>query len=338
MNDQKQILEQYLQAKFSDKTSLTISRFDKLRDGWESDNYIITIEYGEPRTHVDWVLRIYSGRGSYEKATREFNSMQNLFTAGYPVPRVFLLEAEHSPIGRPFILMEYIPGEMMWQILDVAPADRQAQLIEQFSRLFVQLHELDWKQFDDSLPSNNQFFFIDRWLKDAHSELQMFPDIDASSFLDWVAARRSLFGCTRPSPVHQDFHPGNVLVKVDDSAIVIDWTGFEITDSRFDLAWTLVLTHAHGRPGLRDQIFDSYQRHAANPVEQCDVFEAIACARRLFGVAVSLTQGAKTMGMNEQAVESMRAYMGAHRRVYHLFIQLTGLQIKTFDELFGESE
>ena len=34
--------------------------------------------------------------------------MEKLFSAGYPVPRVLLLEAEHSPIDRPFIIMEYI--------------------------------------------------------------------------------------------------------------------------------------------------------------------------------------------------------------------------------------
>ena len=65
MNNQKQILEQYLLAKFSDKTPLSITRFDKLANGWESDNYLLTVEYGGAlRTHVDWVWRIYSGASS----------------------------------------------------------------------------------------------------------------------------------------------------------------------------------------------------------------------------------------------------------------------------------
>ena len=98
MNDQKQILEQYLTAKFSDKTALSITHLDKLRDGWESDNYLLTVEYGGvPRTRADWVWRIYSGDGSQVKAAREFNSLKKLHGAGYPVPTVFLLETEHSP-------------------------------------------------------------------------------------------------------------------------------------------------------------------------------------------------------------------------------------------------
>jgi len=336
MSEQIQILEQYLKEIFSDRADLTITRFDKLRDGWESDNYLLTAEYGEvPRTRADWVWRIYSGAGSQVKAAREFNSMKKLHAAGYPVPRVFCLETEHSPVDRPFIIMEYIQGEVMWDLLGKVSADRQAQLLDQFCRLFVQLHALDWKQFDDSLLDDDPFFFINRWLNEACGILQKFPEVDCSPFLEWVAARRDLFACARPSPAHQDFHPGNFLIGPGDGAMVIDWTSFDVTDSRFDLAWTLMLAHAHGWPGLRDQVFQGYQRHTAKPVEQIEVFEAIACARRMLDLTVSLTQGAQRMGMNAQATEAMRANMEAHRRVHRLFIEYTGLQIETFNNLFG---
>jgi aminoglycoside phosphotransferase (APT) family kinase protein len=338
MNDQKQILEQYLKTKFSDKLELSITRLEKLRDGWESDNYILSVEYGAPRTRADWVWRIYSGEGSGAKAAREFNSMKKLRDAGYPVPKVFLLETEQSPVDRPFIVMEYIQGETMWDLLSKVSRDRQAQLIDQFCRLFVQLHELDWKQFDDSLPDDNPFFFIDRWLNDARGILQNFPEVDASPFLEWVTARRDLFACARPSPVHQDFHPGNILINADDGATIIDWTNFDVTDFRFDLAWTLVLARAYGWSEMRDQILQGYQRHAGKPVEQIEAFEAIACARRLLDLTVSLTQGAERMGMNAQASEAMRANMEVHRRVHHLFIEHTGLHIEVFENLFGKNE
>ena len=229
MNNQKQILEQYLQAKFSDKTPLTITRLDKLADGWESDNYLLTVEYGGIlRPRVDWVWRIFSGAGSQAKARREFNSMEKLLGAGYPVPRVFLLETEHSPVDRPFIIMEYIQGEVMWDLLGKVPADSQAQLLDQFCRLFVQLHALDWKQFDDGLLGDGPFFLIDRWLDEASGMLRNFPEVDGSPFFEWVEARRALFACARPSPAHQDFHLGNILVSADGGAKVIDWTNFAV--------------------------------------------------------------------------------------------------------------
>jgi len=255
--------------------------------------------------------------------------------AGLDFERVFLLEAEHSPVDSPFIIMDYIHGEVMWDLLDKATADRQGQLINQFCQLFVQLHDLDWKQFDDSLPDGNPFFFIDRWLKEAHGMLQDYSDFDGSSFLEWVFERRDLFACDHPSPIHQDFHPGNILVSADNSAAVIDWTNFAVTDSCFDLAWTLVLAHAYGGPELRHQILQGYQRYSGKPVEQIEPFEAIACARRLFDLTISLTQGAQRMGMNAQATEAMRADIEPHQRVYALFVERTGLHIQPFAALFG---
>ena len=338
MSEQKQILEQYLKAMFSDRESLSIARLDKLTDGWESDNYLLTVEYGNiPRTREDWVWRIYSGVGDQAKAAREFNSMKKLLAVGYPVPRVHLLEAKHSPFEKPFIIMEYIPGAVMWDLLSSSSAERRMQLIDQFCGFFVQLHALDWKLFDDNLPDDDPFFFIDRWLNGTRGMLQNFPEVDGDPFLAWVTARRDLLVCARPSPTHQDFHPGNILLNTDHQLLAIDWTSFAVTDFRFDLGWTLMLAQAYGWPDARDQILYGYQSHAGKQVEQIESFEAIACARRLFDLTISLKQGAQHMGMNAQAVEAMRANMEAHRRVHGLFVERTGLHIEAFDSLFGNS-
>jgi len=335
MSEQKQILEQYLREKFRDKPALTVLHLDKIADGWESDNHIVTLEYGDGhRTREDWVWRIYSGAGNREKAILEFTSMEKLLAAGYPVPRLFILEADNSPIDRPFTMMEFVQGEVMWRLLDNSSDEKQKQLLDQFCRLYVQLHNLDWKQFNASLPTDEPYFFIDQWLEEVRGIMKRFPDFDASPFLDWVTARRNLFACDHPSPIQQDFHPGNILVRADGTAVVIDWAHFAISDYRFDLAWTLVLAHAHGWAGMRNLILQGYERHFGKSVEQIETFEAIACARRLFDLTISLTLGPEHLGMTAQAINSIRSYMDAHRRVYCLFVKRTGLQVKVFDELF----
>jgi len=339
MTEQRQILEQYLKMKFSDKPNLSILQLDKLADGWESDNYHLGVEYGvEQKSRHDWVWRIYSGSGNQEKAKREFTSMQKLHAAGYPVPQVYLVETGQTSVGRPFMVMEFIQGELLWDALRESSQERQLQLIDQFFQLFVRLHALDWKLFDPSLPGDEPYYFIDKWIHDAQQGSKNFPEMDASPFLDWVIARRDQLACARPSPAHLDFHPGNVLVREDGSAVVIDWTNFAVTDYRFDLAWMLVLVHAYTPPGMRDYFLQAYEQHAGAPVEQMEVFEAIACARRLFDLTVSLTFGAQRMGMNAQAAEIMRANMEPHRRVHELFVLRTGLHIQTFQDLFGKSE
>jgi len=77
----------------------------------------------------------------------------------------------------------------MWDLLGKTPVDIQTQLLDQFCRLFVQLHDLEWKQYDNSLLDDDLFFFIDRWLNEARGSLQKFPEVYGSPFLAWVAAR-----------------------------------------------------------------------------------------------------------------------------------------------------
>jgi len=74
MSEQKQILETYLKNRFSNKPVLTILRLDKIADGWESDNHVLAVEYGEGhRTQEDWVWRIYTGEGSQETTQTHSN-------------------------------------------------------------------------------------------------------------------------------------------------------------------------------------------------------------------------------------------------------------------------
>lgn len=50
----------------------------------------------------------------------------------------FLLEVENSLLDRPFIIMEYIQGEVMWDLLGRTPADRHRALdFAKFGRLFL---------------------------------------------------------------------------------------------------------------------------------------------------------------------------------------------------------
>jgi hypothetical protein len=88
---------------------------------------------------------------------------------------------------------------------------------------------------------------------------------------------------------------------------------------------------------MRDEILHNYQHRVGQPVEHLEVFEALACARRLITVAVSLNQGPERMGMNPQAIEAMQAMMPAHRKVYQLFVDRTGIQITAFERLFGKT-
>jgi len=165
-------------------------------------------------------------------------------------------------------------------------------------------------------------------------ELSQFPDLAAfSPVLDWLDERREQVPCRRPAPIHWDFHPGNVILKPDGAAVVIDWTQIQVSDPRFDLGWTLLLTGAYTTDDVRELILTEYQRFSGAPVEQLRFFDVASCVKRLGTVMISLSAGADSMGMRPDAVAMMRRDFPALQRVYDLMVDRTGIKVSAVERL-----
>lgn len=335
-------LEKYYRKVFPNHQDVHVSNVIALTEGWESIIYAYEVDAnsGSGSQPQKLILRIYPGKNASIKSQREFEGMQALYQSGYPVPQVHHLERDHSPFeGRPFMLMEYIEGEMMWPILDAAKPDQAAALITQFCGLFIQLHQLDWQEFvpaDKQDDFRNPFSIIDGYLAWIRREMGNFPDLKVFlPVLEWLEERRDQVPCSHPSPVHWDLHPGNVMLKSDSSAVVIDWTQIQVSDPRFDLGWTLLLVGAYAGDDVREMILKEYQRILGAPVEQLAYFEVANCVKRLGSVMISLSAGADTMGMRPEAVESMRRDFPAMRWVYDLMVDRCEIQISEIEELLA---
>jgi aminoglycoside phosphotransferase (APT) family kinase protein len=200
------------------------------------------------------------------------------------------------------------------------------------------LHALDWRAFVSDMAryeGQGPYAFIDQWLSEAHAALERFPPSGFSRVLQWLEARRDQVPCQRPSPIHWDYHPGNVLLRDDGSAVVIDWTQIGASDSRFDLAWTLLLTSSHQGVEWRGLILKEYERLAGVEVEQIEYFDVAACLKRLGSVAASLTFGPEKLGMRPGAQAHMRRQMPAFKAVYALMLERTGIRVTEVESLFA---
>jgi aminoglycoside phosphotransferase (APT) family kinase protein len=321
-------------------TAPVVRNLTSINAGWECDVYSFDLEYGaaSARLQIGLVLRIYPGADAYVKSDREFRGMQLLQRAAYPVPAVYLLERDASPIGRPFVIMERIEGQQLWPVLFYGPEADQPSLLTLFCSLIVQLHELDWHPFvqgpsEDILADPHRL--IEREMLRWQAVMEQHPAPGFQPTVDWLHARQARVRSACPGPVHWDFHPANVLLRPDGSARVIDWTQIDISDTRFDLGWTLLLVGSSVSETWRDRVLAEYERLIGRAVEDLDFFEVAAGLKRLYSSYLSVAIGAEKLGMRPGAEKTMMQNAPKLHAAYRMIYSRTHLQIPELDELLG---
>jgi aminoglycoside phosphotransferase (APT) family kinase protein len=158
-----------------------------------------------------------------------------------------------------------------------------------------------------------------------------FPLPDFLPLMNWLEDHVSDLGTSFPAVLHWDFHPENIILRPDGSMVVIDWTGLQVSDLRFDLAWTLMLITAYQGEHWRGPFLESYERAAGEPIENLEFFEVAACTRRLFSIAVSIKVGAEKLGMRPGAEETMRQQIKPTWAVYDKLLRITGIQLPSIE-------
>jgi aminoglycoside phosphotransferase (APT) family kinase protein len=331
------LLSLFHAREFPSRKNTEILDLSRISDGWETEVYSFAAEYGPTaeRVREELILRIYPGDNAPQTAAREYQVMKQLHAVGFPVPRVLLLELDIVFFGKPFVVMEKIDGRSMGAISDESPMAKKLELLTRFCRILVDLHALDWRPF---LPEStgDETADVSQIVRQELSQWQTytlaFKNHAFDPIFDWLQGRIADVHFGRPSVIHMDYHPYNILLRDDGAAFVIDWTGAQVSDYRLDLAWTLLLMSTYGNPEVRELVLREYERIAGHKAEQIEFFEVAACLRRLASIQISLSQGAEKLGMREGA-EAMMADVDHITSVYAFLQERTDVRIAEIEEL-----
>jgi aminoglycoside phosphotransferase (APT) family kinase protein len=317
---------------FPERHDLGITGLTEINEGWECEVYAFTvtgIEDGTSRAD-ELILRVYQGRQGAAKCENECTALAALLGVGFPVPALLYEEEAPGIDGRPFAIVERIPGRLLGDLLgDVAPEEREA-LVQRFCRLLADLHALEWRSLVPNPSALDGRNGIERFLEMGRQITAHYGITEFDPVLAWLEDRRAAIALGSPSLTHGDYHPWNVLCPSPDKLVVIDWTNAEIQDYRFDLAWTLLLASSTVGPSFRDRILAEYETARGAPVEDLPYFEAIAATRRLGDIYISVRYGAEAMGMRPGA-EALMSGENRHAQAAHqLLRERTGLSVPAF--------
>ncbi|MFW9967481.1 MAG: phosphotransferase family protein [Candidatus Thorarchaeota archaeon] len=318
----------------------SVSQLVEITDGWETEIYSFNAETAKDgeKNVEKLVLRMYAGPWAKYKARKEFSLLQRLHKVGYPVPNVALIEEDSSHLGRPFIVMERIEGNSMWSLLESEEYNQDSPLYHLFSRLFHDLHKLDWRLLAEN-PEEFQGLdskkAVCRWIEKFESRAKEIGRLEILKIVEWLERNIDGVAFEELSPTHNDFHPSNILMSRSGEPFVIDWTAADVMDYRVDLAWTLLLAKIYIGDSMRDTILGAYQEASQKMVDDIHFFEVVGALRRLTDILVSLDVDSEEIGLRDGAAEMIREQLAQNMTLLDIVKNHTGLELPEIRKLMA---
>lgn len=311
-----------------------------LPGGWETE--VVRLDFredaGDSRGVMSRVIRIFPGPTGEERARHEYEVMSLVAARGLPLPAVDRLVVENSPLETPFILMEYVEGTPLREVLQGADHGMISASLARMGSILARLHALEIAA-DTSAPST----LLANWSEDqgdSPAELTSLREtvgrFELEGFgllLERLETRFEPIRSLPPRLLHNDFHPDNILVReADHQYVVIDWSFANSGDPRSDLAWAAFLVGTMlGEPSRR-HLLDGYAEMGGT-IADLEAFEMLKLSSRLATLA-TWVQGQVPSPIPRITPRTMRGEYRVHiLNVYNRYLDLGGNLLSIFEEL-----
>jgi len=268
----------YLQSKLPQAKDLTLTQFTQTAGGWSHEIYTFSAHWREDDQEVTRGLCLRKDPGvgllrNLSDLKEQYRVLQALGPTPVPTPQAYWYEEGPTLLGGPFFVMEKVEGEVPnpWSRVGkqyYAEAAKRDKLPRSFVEALATLHNLDWRVAGlDFLgvPDAGADFArreVAKWESLIQQSLRK-PEPVLTEVLMWLRANAP--ATRRLAFVHGAYRTGNLIIKDDAIAAIIDWELQVIGDPMYDVAYVLSDLNREGSPLLscvveREFFLDYYQQ------------------------------------------------------------------------------
>lgn len=326
-------------------------------------NEIVKLDVIRAGRREDHILRLPPSHTSLFPTydlERQYAFMHGLEGAkNLPMPKCYGYERDKSFLGRPFIVMEYVAGDIPsdqpqflqegW-VLDATDEQRSRMWLGSIGVITALSHvpltdqmlaEVDWPVSAETRLEKllTHYQGLINWAAERSRPID-FPLLDELGV--WL--RRNAPPESEPSIVWGDGRPGNIIYRDFEPIALLDWELAYIGDPSADLCWMLIMQRYYerqlmmsGKSGKRlggflsdGESLEQYNRQAQQPIENYRYFWLLSAYR-----FAAITQ--RFCGMLHEFGAMTEAEMTAMRRCPHLIDDIEAVfGDENHDALFGE--
>jgi aminoglycoside phosphotransferase (APT) family kinase protein len=305
-------------------------------DGWEAYTYRLQLRGPElpPALQGPLALRVYAGPEGLPRLRRDWALQRRLSELHYPVAGPVLREEDCAVLGGPFMLMEWVEGDRLFDLLlrdYIAVFWGPMRMAD----VHAQLHELALTGLP--LPVRP---LLDRQLEAMKTAVEEHGLTGLAAGVEWLQANRPQ-EAEAPCLLHLDFHAKNLLMRRGRCAAVLDWSESDVGDRHADVGVALLMIDTApveeaswwnrqllglGRHMTRTHYLWAYRRHLPLDRGRLRYYQAWAAMRRLSWYARWFCAGPREMGYKPEAPRHVRPEHVADVERY--FERYSGVAVK----------
>jgi aminoglycoside phosphotransferase (APT) family kinase protein len=266
------------------------------------------------------VLRLYPKTYPAGQANLEGLAQNALSDVGYPAPNVYFICSDTTILGGEFIIMKFIPGEMMMNAYSITVAP------EMLAKAHVALHKIDPQIIVEALTENGLFSLKEKGFfpENLMSVINSLETQTTTNNLDWLKSSIRWIKENRPTENirlvinHGDFHSFNILVDQENISAVLDWSGFKVQEPEYDISNTKIKLTCIGPSVFPNidwmQFINRYYECYCNelPLDQIKVeyYDALVCIGLILSFEVHGFEVFSRPGVQERLVHSFQENTG----------------------------
>lgn len=289
----------HLREKLPHAENLRLTRFTQAAGGWSHEIYTFDAHWQEDGQEVTRGLCLRKDPGAgllrdLSSLQEQYRVLQALEPTPVPTPSVYWYEGDETLLGGPFFVMEKVEGEVPnpWSRAGkqyYAEAARRGRLPRSFTEALATLHNLDWRAAGldfIGVPGPDRAFAlreVAKWESLIQRSLRR-PEPVLTEVLMWLKANAP--ATPRLAFVHGAYRTGNLIVRDDTIAAIIDWELQVIGDPMYDVAYVLSDLNREGSPLLscvveREFFLEYYQQLTGLTVDltACRYYEILSMMR-----------------------------------------------------------
>ncbi len=211
----------------------------RLSGGFDTVIMAFSLAGAPPQWQGGLILRLMAQARLADRVRREAATHDALTGAGFAAPRVLRAETDGTPLGRPFLIMQRLPGANMGAggLVSILRAPRVLATAQ------AGFHRVP----PEALRESARRLGVDAAMFTLEGEVARLARRIAEGGFVGLGAGAAWLHRHRPSPAeaevicHGDYHPLNVMLDGGRLSGVIDWSQAIIAEPAFDVAATTVI-------------------------------------------------------------------------------------------------